>query len=45
MSVDNYFVFYIADNDNKTVTVIRVMYGKRDIESQLSQEIKMTDKK
>ena len=41
MGVDNYLVFYIIDNDNKTVTVIRIMYGKRDIESQLSQE-KMT---
>lgn len=43
MGVDNYLVFYIIDNGNKTVTVIRIMYGKRDIESQLSQEIKMAD--
>lgn len=43
MGIDNYLVFYIIDNDNKTVTVIRIMYGKRDIESQLSQEIKTAD--
>ena len=43
MCIDHYLVFYITDNDNKTVTVIRIMYGKRDIESQLSQEIKTAD--
>lgn len=43
MGVDNYLVFYITDNDNKTVTVIRIMYGKRDIESQLSQEKRTVD--
>ena len=32
MPVDNYIVFYIADNDKHTVTVIRVMYGGRNIE-------------
>lgn len=43
MGVDNYLVFYIIDNDNKTVTVIRIMYGKRDIESHLSQEKRTVD--
>lgn len=43
MGVDNYLVFYIIDNDNKTVTVIRIMYGKRDIESQLLQEKRTVD--
>lgn len=38
MGVDNYLVFYTTDNDNATVTVIRIMYGRRDIEAQLSQE-------
>lgn len=42
MGVDNYLVFYITDNDNKTVTIIRVMHGKRDIELQLSREAKTT---
>ena len=35
MNVDNYLVFYITDNENKAVTVIRIVYGKRDVESQL----------
>ena len=35
MPVDNYIVFYITDNDKHTVTVIRVMYGGRNIERQL----------
>lgn len=43
ISVDNYLVFYIIDNDNKTVTVISIMYGKRDIESHLSQEKKTAE--
>ena len=37
MSVDNYLVFYIPDKETKTVTVIRVMYGGRDVEKQLNQ--------
>lgn len=36
MSVDNYLVFYIPDDAAHTVTVIRVMYGGRDIGSQLN---------
>lgn len=35
MSVDNYLVFYIPNAATQTVTVIRVMYGGRDIGSQL----------
>ena len=35
MSVDNYLVFYIPDTAAQTVSVIRVMYGGRDIGSQL----------
>ena len=35
MPVDNYIVFYIPDNDKNTVTIIRVMYGGRNIERQL----------
>ena len=33
--VDNYMVLYIAQKKTKIVTVIRVMYGGRDIERQL----------
>ena len=36
MSVDNYLVFYIPNAATQTVTVIRVMYGGRDIASQLN---------
>ena len=34
-AVDNYAVFYIPDVVKKQVTVIRVMYGGRDIDSEL----------
>lgn len=30
--VDNYLIFYIADSDTMTVTIIRIVYGGRDIE-------------
>ena len=36
MSVDNYIVFYIPDAETRTVTVTRIMYGHRDIDSALS---------
>lgn len=35
MLVDNYLVFYIPNHDSETVTVMRVMYGGRDIDRQL----------
>lgn len=35
MPVDNYLVFYIPDNDAGIVTIIRVMYGGRDVDHQL----------
>ena len=35
MPVDNYLVFYIPDEDAGIVTVIRVMYAGRDVDSQL----------
>ncbi len=35
MPVDNYLVFYIPNHQIKTVTVLRVMYGGRDIDAQL----------
>lgn len=36
MTVDNYCVFYIPDNKEQVVTIIRVMYGSRDVNSQLN---------
>ena len=41
MPVDNYLVFYIPDKDAGIVTVIRVMYAGRDIDSQLSDHTVM----
>lgn len=35
LPVDNFVVFYIPDNDSFTVTVVRVIYGGRDMETQL----------
>ena len=37
MPVDNYIVFYIPDRNTETVTVVRVMYGGRDMDAQLKQ--------
>jgi toxin ParE1/3/4 len=33
--VNNYVVFYLPDEEKNTVTVIRIMYGGRNIEEQL----------
>ena len=35
MPVDHFIVFYIPDEEEKTVTVIRVVYGGRNIDVQL----------
>lgn len=37
MPVGNYLVFYISDHKTEIVTVIRVLYGRRDIDTQLNQ--------
>lgn len=37
MPVDRYCVFYIPDHLNKTVRVMRVMYGGRDIDTELAK--------
>lgn len=37
MPVDNYCVLYIPDAENAVVTIIRVMYCGRDIETQLKK--------
>lgn len=37
LPVDNYIVFYIPDNNKLTVTIIRVIYGGRDIDTQLNE--------
>lgn len=38
MPVDNYLVFYIVNKELQKVTVIRVIYGSRDIAVQLGEE-------
>ena len=38
--VDNYLVLYILDDDTQVVTIIRVMYGGRDVDTQLNRFIK-----
>lgn len=40
MQVDNYCVFYIPDAENAVVTIIRVIYGGRDIDTQLNKYTK-----
>ncbi len=36
LPVDNYVVLYIPDSDKKVVTILRVMYAGRDIDTQLN---------
>lgn len=37
MVVDNYLVFYIPSQETGTVSIIRVMYGGRDVDTQLNR--------
>ena len=39
MPVDHYLVFYLPDETNNVVYIIRIMYGVRDVRQQLSQTI------
>ena len=41
--VDNYLVFYIPDAETKIVTVIRVMYGGRDVDKELKRHTNYED--
>lgn len=38
-SVGNYMVFYLPVEDKNAVAVIRIMYGGRNIEKQLAEDI------
>lgn len=40
MPVDKYLVFYIPNHDAKVVNIVRVMYGGRDIDAQLTRFMK-----
>ena len=33
LSVDNYIVFYLVDDEGGTVTVVRILYSGRNIEA------------
>ena len=37
--VDNYLVFYIVDEINNVVKIYRIIYGKREIERQFTDDI------
>lgn len=37
---ENYLIFYIVDEINRTVKIYRIIYSKRDIKKQLNDEIK-----
>ena len=41
MPIDNYCVLYIPDDEKAVVTIIRVMYGGRDMETQLKKYSRM----
>lgn len=37
LPVDNYLIFYLPNESNNTVAVIRIMYGERDIDKHLNK--------
>ena len=37
MRVGNYIVFYIVDSEKSSVSIVRIVYGKRDIAKALSE--------
>lgn len=39
LTVDNYLVFYIPDEEKKLVKIYHIIYGKRDIENRLKENI------
>lgn len=40
MSVDNYIVLYSASHNPAVVSIYRIMYGGRDLESRLKEHTK-----
>lgn len=36
--VDNFIIYYVVNNDSRTVTVIRIFYGGRDVEGIVNAE-------
>jgi len=39
MPVNKYIVFYTVDNENRKTTIIRIMYGARNIEKELTDMV------
>ena len=39
LPVDNYLIFYLPDETNNIVNIIRIMYGGRDVKRLLSETI------
>ena len=39
LPVDNYLIFYLPDETNNIVNIIRIMYGGRDVKKQLNDTI------
>lgn len=37
MPIDNYCVLYIPDSEKTLMSIVRIMYGGRDIETQLEK--------
>ncbi|WP_203556946.1 hypothetical protein [Bacillus sp. B15-48] len=44
MPVDNFLDFYIPKDEDHAVTIIRVMYGGRDIDEQLMKKDEITNR-
>ncbi|MCD8157667.1 MAG: type II toxin-antitoxin system RelE/ParE family toxin [Clostridiales bacterium] len=36
LSVDNYIVFYLPKEETNVINVVRILYGKRDLNKQLN---------
>ena len=36
--VNNYLVFYLVENANSTVTVVRIFYGGRNVEEMVKKD-------
>lgn len=39
LPVDNYLIFYLSEETQNTVNIVRIMYGGRDVGSQLNETV------
>ena len=42
LPVNNYVVYYFVDEDNKAVSVVRIFYSGRDVESIIKDDLELT---